>query len=171
MASNRYSSGEDGVYLTPQDKLDEALNRRAMESSHVEEQSQRGYKIYSTSESTISNVSKVSEIDEVYVLPPQDRKPIKSQQNVSPRQKRKEKVEDIYDAEHYSLANPTNCVTQHAGVLEEKSEVKKSESEGKKRLVTKSRLKIFGLIVFLVCLGGISAVILTLFTGYIYQLI
>ena len=158
---------EDGIYLIPQDKLDEALKRKKNESSHVEQEEERGYKVYSSSESTTSNDSNVPEIEEVYVL--QDTTAAKSQPKGSSRQKRKTEVEDLYDEDHYSLANTKNCVTKRAGVLEgvSKNEHRTTEPKEKKKFVTKKNLIIVGLVIVLFCLGGISGILITMFAGII----
>ena len=164
MASSRCSITEDGIYLTPQDKVEEVLKRMKNDSSHVEQDVERGYKAYSLPESTTSNVSYVSEIEEVYVI--QDTTTTQSQPQVSSRQKRRTEVEDLYDDEHYSIANTKNCVTKRAGVLEEMSNNDHKTGQKKKKIwVTKKCLIVVGLVVVFVCLGGISGILVTMFAG------
>ena len=164
-ASSRCSITEDGIYLTPQDKLDEALKRKKNVSSHVEQNVERGYKVYSSSESITSNDSNVSEIKEVYVLPYTTT--TRSQPKGSSRQKRKTDVEDLYDEDHYSIANTKNCVTKGAGVLKEmsKNEHRITGPKEKKRFVTKKSLIVVGVVIVLFFLGGISGILLTMFAG------
>jgi hypothetical protein len=168
MASNPGRLTDEGIYNTPQDKVDEALRRMKNESIHADQGSQRGYKLYSTSESTISSSSNISEMEEAYVL--EDKKTIQSKPEVSSRKKKKAVVVDLFDEDNYSIANVNNCVTKQAGVLVEinKSEHRKTVTEGRKSWFTKKKLTVVGVIILLICLGGISGIILTMVTGNIY---
>ena len=165
MASKHDSITEDGIYFAPRDKVEEALKWREFfirnEKNQVEQDGQRGYKTY---ESTISNFSDVSEVEDEYVL--EDISTIQPQPQVSSIQTRRPDEDGIYDENHYSIANPRNCVTQRAGVLVEMSE-HKPVTKGNTRWVTKKCLKVVGFFIGLICLGGISGIVVTLFSGII----
>ena len=167
MASNPIYINEDDIYLTPQNKVDEILRKRKNESSHVDQDCERGYKGYSLTDSTNSNVSSVSEMDEVHVL--EDRKTIQPQPESFSKPRKKTEGEGIYDEDLYSIANPKNCVTERAGVLAgmSKNEIRQTVKKRKRCCSTKNRLKVVGLIIGLICLGGISGLLFTIFSGNI----
>ena len=157
---------EDGIYLTPPAQVEEALRRMDNESRHADEESERGYKIYSPSESITSDVSAISEIEEVYVL--QDTTTIPPQPEVSSTtQERKSDVGDLYDEDHYSVANTKNCPTQRFGALNQRSENQPRQLPTKRNKIclTKKWMKIIGLVVVLIGFGGICSLLITMFAG------
>ena len=136
MDSEQQSSGEDGVYLTPQHEIDEALQRMATESIPVEKPPEMDYKLYDNDDCSDSSESMTDdnegvELEEVYVLPSQDRTTSTSQEQVVPTQRRREVVQDLYDENNYSLANVDACPTKAAGVL-----IHSSNEENKQTVVT-----------------------------------
>ena len=159
-----FSQHSDGVYLTPQPRVDEATTRKVLESRKVEQQSLRGDRVYYINDSTVctSDFNKCPVMEEVYVLPAQDRTIIESQKQIPPihQKKKKRVVEDLYDENHYALPDINNCVTQHAGVLREVSNDKDLNPSVKKTILTRKNMKRMGIIFLSIWLAGISSILL-----------
>ena len=150
MALKQKSITEAEVYLTPQDKVDEILELGP------------GYKVYY--ESITSNVSNLSQLEDVYVLDVTTTQP---QPEVSSTQARKTDGDDLYDEEHYAIANVKNCPTERFGVLKQTStkEPDKKMTKENKCLVTKKHLKVIGLVIAVFCFGLTTAFLVVHFTS------
>lgn len=175
MESSQAYSTDDGIYFSEQSDIIEAIQRKDLESRGVEQHEQLGYKVYDGPEWAISNGptyenDEINDLEDVYVLPPPNQTRIQSQEQVVPRQTRRGVVQDLYDEDHYAIANVNACPTREFGVLRDPSNDEKSQTgpRGKTSIVTKKNMTIFGLIIFLMIVGAISVTMMSISEGIVY---
>jgi hypothetical protein len=154
--------------------------RREIVSEYIENEYNLAYEITDPRDSNINNKVSNSEYyyyDEVdagnvggeYVLPPQDRNIIQSEttQVVPKVVTKKNTPQDLYDEDHYAIANVGGSVTKELGTMKQAhdEERPKSASARAERIYITKKMKIIGLIILLLVLGIIGGIIIAIVTG------
>ena len=181
MASEPQPVDEDGIYFTSKESIDKAIQQRKLDAGIFEEEPEYGEEIFDPPDRDHSN-NKYYENDDIggeYVLPQQKPKPThsqprvtpklskKRQQRVTPKVSKKRDVEDLYDEDHYALPDVHGCVTIGAGIQKNAVVGKDTNisSERKECKLSGNQMKITGVVVALLVVGGIGGAVVTIFTG------
>ena len=123
MVSNKQSVTEDGVYFTSKENLDKAIKGNIFGSVTLEPKPE--YEVSDSSSADISNLASAEyyeygDIGGEYILPPQNRKTIPSQSDITPKiTTKKRDVKSMYDENQYALPDINGCVTKGTGVLKQ----------------------------------------------------
>ena len=166
MNSKRQSVDEDGMYFSRQESIDKVLQQRKFDSGKLEEEPEYGEEISDPPDHVPSNVSgteyyEYDDIKSEYVLPKQNPKTIPSRSHVTPKLSKKKDVQDLYDEDGYALPDINGCVTKD--IVGERNT--KISSEAKESKLWDNKIKITGVVILLLILGGIGGIIVTVVTG------
>ena len=145
------------VYFTPQHKIDaQVVNRKQYVKQEVSE-----YIYESNEDSNATPDRNIHTNCDEYVLPAQDRE---DTPEIRPQKEKKGNVQDIYDDEgHYTLARNSGFDQDFSTSVVKNSKV--VEHQSKHRVLKKSHMVVFCVILVLFAIGGVIAYVMIDRTG------
>ena len=139
------------VYFTPQHKIDAQLvGRKQYVKQEVSE-----YIYESNEDSNATPGHNIHTNGDEYVLPAQDRE---DTPEIRPQKEKKGNVQDIYDEDHYTLARNSGFDQDFSTSVLKNSKV--VDHQSKHRVLNKSHMIVFCVILVLFAIGGIIAYVM-----------
>ena len=139
------------IYFSPQHKIDALVgNRKQYVKQEVSE-----YIYESNEDSNATPGRNFHTYGDEYALPPQDRE---DTPGIRPQKEKKRNVQDIYDEGHYTLARNSGFDQDFRTSKLKNSKV--VEHQSKHRVLKKSHMVGFGVILVLFAIGGVIAYVM-----------